>query len=126
MKLFVAVMQLLSGDVRTDRQTDLANLKYANLKRLIQKVLRIISARPNHPAVPEITTISQLTLPLEKQRTACCKEAELDHSSHSYCTPCPHEPLRSSAQNEHPPKTISADHIVAVKGLIKKLSSYLF
>ena len=56
MKMLVAVMQLLSEDVRTDRQRDMANLRYAPLKFIIQKVLRIITALTNHPALPEVTT----------------------------------------------------------------------
>ena len=102
MKLLVAVLQRLSEDVRTDRQTDRANMKYAPLELIIQKVLRIIAAVVNRPAVPQVTALSQLTLPLGKQSTACGKEAELDHSSHSYCTPCPHQPLTISAQKEDP------------------------
>ena len=100
MKLLVAVMQLLSEGVRTDRQTDMANLRYASWKLIIQKVLRIIAALANPPTVPEVTTISQLTLPLEKQNTGCGKEEELDHSSHSYSTPCLHQPLTISPQNK--------------------------
>ena len=82
MKILVAVMQLLSEDVRTYRQTDMAILKCAHLKFIIQKMLRIIAALANHPVVPEVTTLSNLTLPLEKQSTASGNEAELDHSSH--------------------------------------------
>jgi hypothetical protein len=67
-------------------------------------VLRIIATFANHPAVPEVTKMSQLTLPLEKQGTACGKEAELDHSSHFSFTPYPHEPLTRLAQNEKPQK----------------------
>jgi hypothetical protein len=100
MKILVAVMQLLSEDVRTDRQTDLMNLKCSHLKFMIQKVLGIIAALANHPAILEVTTISQLTLPLELQSTVCRKEVELDHSSHSYCTTFPHQPLFISVQNE--------------------------
>ena len=77
MKLLVAVMQLLSEDVRTDRRTDMANLKYAPLKLIVEKVLRIIAALVNRPVVPEVTTLPQLTLPLGKQSAACGKEAEL-------------------------------------------------
>ena len=97
-------MQLLSEDVRTERQTEMANLKCAPLKLIIENVLRIIAALTNHPAVPEVTTLSQLTLPLEKQCTACGKEAELGHSSHSYCTLCPHQTFTISAQKEHQKK----------------------
>ena len=93
-------MQLLSDGVRTHRQTDMANMRHAPLKFIIQKMLRVIAALANHPVLPEVITISQLTLPLEKRGTACGKEAELDHSSHSYFTHCPHEPLTISAQNE--------------------------
>ena len=93
-------MQLLSEDVRTDRRTDMANLKYAPLKLIVEKVLRIIAALVNRPVVPEVTTLPQLTLPLGKQSAACGKEAELDHSSHSYCTPSPHQHLTSSAQKK--------------------------
>jgi hypothetical protein len=64
-------------------------------------MLRIIAALANHPVVPEVIKISLLTLPLEKQATACDKEAELDRSSHSSFTHCPHDPLTISAQNEH-------------------------
>jgi hypothetical protein len=85
-----------------DSQTKMANVKYATLKLIIQKNLRIVAALANHPAIPEVTTISQLTLPLEKQGKACGKEAELDHSSYFFFTPCPHEPLTRSAQNERP------------------------
>jgi hypothetical protein len=80
-------------------------------------MLRIIAALANHPAVPEVTTISQLTLPLEKQGAACGKEAELDHSSHFSFTPCPHEPLTRRAQNELPSKKFQRkSHTVAVNG----------
>jgi hypothetical protein len=75
MKILVVVMQLLSEDVRTDRQTDMVNLRYAPLKFIIEKKLRIIVALANHPVIPEAITISQLTLPWEKQGTACGKEA---------------------------------------------------
>ena len=93
MKILVAVMQLLSKAVRTDRQTDVSNLRYAPLKFITEKMLRIIEALANHPVVPDVITISQLALPLVKQSTACGKEAELDHSSHSYFIHSPHEPL---------------------------------
>ena len=92
--------QLLSEDVWTDRQTDMAILKCAHLKLVIQKALRIIANLVYHPAVPEFTTLSQLTLPFQKQITACGKEAELDNSSHPYCTPCPHHPLAILAQKK--------------------------
>jgi len=85
---------------QTDRQTDMAILKCVHLKLIIHKALRIIAALANHPAVPEVTSLSQLTLPLVKQSTAYDKEAELDHSSHSYCTPCPHHSIRISTQKE--------------------------
>jgi hypothetical protein len=91
MKILVAVMQLLSENVRTDTQTDMANLRNAPLKFVLQKVLEIFAALANHPVLPEVITIYQLTLPLEKQGTLCGKEAELDHSSHSYFTHCPTE-----------------------------------
>jgi len=54
MKMFVAVMQLLSEDVRTDRQTDRqGDLKCVQLKIIIEKAL-IISAVPvNPPTVPK-------------------------------------------------------------------------
>jgi hypothetical protein len=64
-------------------------------------MLQIIAALANHPAIPQVTTLSQLALSLEKQSTGCGKEAELDHSSHYYCTPCLHQPLTISPQNEH-------------------------
>ena len=76
----------------------MANMKYAPLKLIIQKELRIIAAVVNRPAVPQVTALSPLTVPLGKQSAACGKEAELDHSSHSYCTPCPHQHLTSLAQ----------------------------
>jgi hypothetical protein len=102
MKILVAVMQLLFEDVLTDRQRDMANLKYAHLKLIIQKVLRIIAALANHPVVPEDTKISELTLPLQRQSTVYAKETELDHSSHSYFTPRPHQQLKISSQNTNP------------------------
>jgi hypothetical protein len=68
MKLLVAVMQLLSEGVQTDRQTEMANLKYASWKLIIQKLLRIIAAVANPPAVPQVTILSQLTLPLGKEK----------------------------------------------------------
>ena len=77
-----------------------SNKNQAPLMFIIEKMLRIIAALANHPVVPEVITIFQLTLPLEKQGTACGKEAELDHTSHAYFTHCPHEPLTISAQNE--------------------------
>jgi len=114
MKLLVAVMQLLSEGVLTDRQTEMANLKYASWKLILQKVLRIIAAVANPPTVPQVTTISQLTLPLGKQNTGCGKEAELDHSSHYYCTPCPHQPFIISPQNENQNLSTQKNHSVAV------------
>jgi hypothetical protein len=60
----------------------MANLKYAPLQFIIQKVPLIIAALANPPAVPQVTTLLQVTLSLEKQITGCGKEAELDHSSH--------------------------------------------
>ena len=78
----------------------MTNLKFAHLQVIIQKLLRIIAAVANPPVVPQVTTISQLTLPLEKQNTGCGKEEELDHSSHSYSTPCLHQPLTISPQNK--------------------------
>ena len=113
MKLLVAVMQLLSLGVRTDRPTEMANLKYASWKLIIKKLLRIIAALANPPTVPEVTTISQLTLPLEKQNTGCGKEAELDHSSHYYCTPCLHQTLTISPQNEH--QNLSTQNIILLQ-----------
>jgi len=65
-------------------------------------LVRIIAAFANHPVIPEVTTLPQLTVPLQNQSTVCGKEAEIDHSSHSYCTLCSHQPLTISAQNEHP------------------------
>ena len=44
--------------------------------------------------------ITKLTVPLQNQSTLCGKEAEIDDSSHSYCTLCSHQPLTISAQNE--------------------------
>jgi len=113
MKLLVAVMQLLSLGVRTDRPTEMANLKYASWKLILQKLLRIIAALANPPTVPEVTTISQLTLPLEKQNTGCGKEAELDHSSHYYCTPCLHQTLTIPPQNEH--QNLSTQNIILLQ-----------
>jgi len=98
---------------QTDRQTDMANLRYASWKLIIQKVLRIIAALANHPAVPQVTTLLQLTLSLEKQNTACGKEAELDHSSHYYCTPCLYRPLTISPQNEH--QNLSTQNIILLQ-----------
>jgi hypothetical protein len=92
-RILVAVMQLLSEYIWRDRQTDMANLRYAPLKFIIEKILRNIAALANHPLVPEVITITQLTLPLEKQGAACEKQAELDHSSHFSFTHCLHEPL---------------------------------
>jgi hypothetical protein len=69
MNVTAVVKQLLSEDVRTYRQTDLANLKYVPLKLIIQKGLRIIAGLANHSAVPEFTTLSKLLLPLQKQIT---------------------------------------------------------
>jgi len=78
----------------------MAILKCAHLKLVIQKALRIIATLVNHPAVLELTTLFQLTLPFQKQITACGKEAELDNSSHPYCTPCPYHTLAILAQKK--------------------------
>jgi hypothetical protein len=109
---------------QTDKQTDMADLKYVPLKLIIEIVLRIMTALANYPVVPEVTTLSQLTLTLEKQGKACGKEAEIDHSSHSHCTPCPNQPLTISAQNEHQKPSNTKDHSVAVNVSVHKLSSY--
>jgi hypothetical protein len=77
MKILPAVMQRLYKDVRTDKQTDMANLTYALLKLVIKKMLRIIVALAKHPVGPEVTTISQLTLPLQQQITGVVKKQNL-------------------------------------------------
>jgi hypothetical protein len=59
---------MFSEDVRTDRKTDMANLKCAPLDVIIQKVLRIIAAVANHPAVPQVTTLSPVNTAFEKAR----------------------------------------------------------
>jgi len=48
-----------------------------SIRLIIQKELRIIAAVVNRPAVPQVTTLSQLTVPLGKQSTACGKEENL-------------------------------------------------
>jgi hypothetical protein len=49
MKILVAVMQFLFEDIRTDRQTDMANLQYDPFEFVIVNMLRIIAALTNQP-----------------------------------------------------------------------------
>ena len=87
-EITAAVIQLLSEDWRTDRLTDLAKLRSANLNVITQTALQVTAAAVNHPEVPKLTTQSEWSLAFQKQNTACGKEGELDHSSQSYCKPC--------------------------------------
>ena len=70
MKIPVTVTQLLSEVVWTDRKTDMTNWQYDHLMLIIEKMLRIIVTLANHPVVPEVTMISKLSLPLQKQSIA--------------------------------------------------------
>ena len=84
-----------------DRQTD----RHGNLELCPFETCHTESATnycnscesPCHIGIHNIISVNTA---FPKEITACGKEAELDNSSHPYCTPCPHHTLAISAQKK--------------------------
>ena len=84
---FFSGLELLNEDTQTDRQGETNKWSFEGCHT--ESATSYCS-----PTYREVTAQSELSLALQKQSTACSKEAEHDHSSHSYITLCPHQPFQ--------------------------------